>query len=120
MDKHAIFHELTKRNALRKTAQLPLLDLHKEFAHAVRREEVREYYEYRSARYGADEESIMATVLEEYRRCHGPDSPCNSTGWIGIRAVTERRFRSFLEQRGIHRPYDLDEPRGVYGVDKKT
>ena len=66
-DKHAIFHELTKRNALRKAARLPLLDLHKEFAYAVRREEVRAYYEYRSARYGADEERILKTVLEEYR-----------------------------------------------------
>ena len=97
MDKHAIFHELTKRNALRKAARLPLLDLHKEFAYAVRREEVRAYYEYRSARYGADEERILKTVLEEYRRYHGPHSPCGSLGWLGVRAETERRFRSFLE-----------------------
>lgn len=120
MDKHAIFHELTKRNALRKAAQLPLLDLHKEFAYAVRREEVRDYYEYRKDRHGDEEERILRAVLEEYRERHGPHSPCNSFGWMGIRAETERRFRSFLELRGIHRPYDLNEPRGVYGADKKT
>ena len=35
VDKAAIFAELTERNALRREAKLPLLDLRDEFEHAV-------------------------------------------------------------------------------------
>jgi hypothetical protein len=35
VDRAAIFAELTKRNAVRREAKLPLLDLHDEFEHAV-------------------------------------------------------------------------------------
>ena len=35
VDRAAIFSELTKRNAIRREARLPLLDIHAEFVHAV-------------------------------------------------------------------------------------
>ena len=35
MDRAAIFTEITRRNALRREAGLPLLDVRQEFAHGV-------------------------------------------------------------------------------------
>jgi hypothetical protein len=46
MDKAAIFTEITQRNHLRRKAQLPLLSVRDEMAHAVSLAALHEYYEF--------------------------------------------------------------------------
>lgn len=117
MDRAGIFKQVTERNALRKAAQMPPLDVPREYARAVRREEVREYYEQRRALYGAEEDRFVAEALAEHVARFG-HPPQNWIGRLGVQHQAETRFQAFLERRGIRRPCDFDEPTGVYGADK--
>ncbi len=117
MDKAEIFHAITERNALRKAAQMPLLDVRKEFDRLVALKALAEYYELREARYGDDQKRILKTVEDEYRK-DDPDWGRSGLGLLAIRIQAERRFKRFLERRGVYMPYV--EPMCVYGSDKKV
>ncbi len=116
MDRAEIFHGITERNALRKAAQMPLLDVRKEFDRLVALKALEEYYALREAQYAADEKRILQTVWDDYR-ARKPDWGHTSLGVLAVRLDAERRFQAFLERRGIYKPYI--EPMCVYGSDKK-
>ena len=117
MDRARIFHGITERNALRKAAQMPLLDVRQEFDRLVALEALDEYYALRKARYAADEERILETVWREYR-ARKPDWGHTGLGVLAVRLDAERRFQAFLERRGIHKPHV--EPTVIYGSDRKV
>lgn len=116
MDRADIFHGITERNALRKAAQMPLLDVRQEFDRLVALESLDEYYALREACYAADEARILETVWEEYQ-ARKPDWGHTGLGVLAVRLDAERRFQAFLERRGIFKPYI--EPTVVYGSGRK-
>jgi rubrerythrin len=71
MERAAIFTELTKRNALRKMARLPLLDLRAEMAFAVEREAQRVYAE-QCKRFDDDRRRVTDDVLTDLRATRNP------------------------------------------------
>ena len=117
VDRSAIFHEITKRNALRKAAQMPLLDVRREFDRLVALKALEEYYELREARYADDQKRILETVVAEYRK-DDPNWGRSGLGVLAIRLEAERRFQRLLEQHGVTMPYV--ESMCVYGSDKKA
>jgi hypothetical protein len=116
LNKADIFHGITERNALRKAAQMPLLDVRREFERLVALKALDEYYALRDAQYADDEKRILQTVWDDYR-ARKPDWGHTSLGVLAVRLDAERRFQAFLERRGIYKPYI--EPMCVYGSHKK-
>lgn len=116
MDRSAIFHSITQRNALRKAARMPLLDVRREFDRLVALKALEEYYELREARYAADQKRILEAVVAEYRK-DDPGWGRTGLGVLAIRLEAERRFQRLLERRGVSMPYV--EPMCVYGSDKE-
>lgn len=76
MDKAAIFTGLAARNALRREAKLPLLDLHAEFEKAVQREKFQEVCE----RFGP---TVYQQVISELQQRHGAEF--NESRSVGAR-----------------------------------
>lgn len=104
MDKAEIFRQVTLRNALRRTAQLPQIDVHAEFGKAVTLAAMREYDEIR-LRYKADEQRILAIVWSEFRQRHGADFGSAGPGRLAVYHEADRRMTSFLSAQGFARPY---------------
>jgi hypothetical protein len=99
-----IFTDLTQRNAARKAAKLPLLDLRAEFAHAVERDAHRDYAE-QSAKFDDDSRRITETVFTELRTTRGADFPTSMGGRLLVGLMSGQRFRTFLEiSHGIKAP----------------
>ena len=89
MDRAAVWAEIAQRNALRKLAQLPLLDEQKEFDNACQT--------ILSARWRA----FRATKQADYDRIHDEvvaerGHPSGSIGGWGIRMEIGKRFEAFL------------------------
>jgi len=104
MDRVAVFNELTRRNALRKAANLPLLDLRTELALAVEHTVHRVYAE-QCAKYEDDRRRIRADVLRELRVTRGHEFPASMGGRLMVGLMSDRRFRAFLEiEHGIRAP----------------
>jgi hypothetical protein len=115
MDKVGIFQELTQRNALRKAAQLPLLDVRAEFVHAcavARSAEWRAFCESKAA----DIERIQAEVLKELRTKHGAQFPSNSIAALALQRAVARRFEAFAAiHYGAQRPHGAARHPIIYG-----
>jgi hypothetical protein len=92
VDKAAIFAELTKRNAVRREAKLPLLDLHDEFEHAVSLALWDEAWEQHADELGR----IRAEVTAEYGHYQSTAT------------------RMLLGSKFLERAYDLLARYGVY------
>jgi hypothetical protein len=91
VDRAAIFAELTKRNAVRREARLPLLDLRAEYAHQIWIAKRREYWT--ACDEHADErEAIRRRVLAEFRAKYGPNFPSTSGGHWAVGLRTNKRF----------------------------
>ena len=104
MDRAAIFTELTKRNALRRMARLPPLDLRAEMAFAVKREAHRVYAE-QCKRFDDDRRRIIEDVLTELRATRGQDFPTSMGGRLLVQVLSGQRFRGLLEiEHGIKAP----------------
>ena len=104
VNRAAIFTELTKRNALRKTAKLPLLDLRAEFALAVERDAHRDYAE-QCGRFDDNRRRITEDVLTKLRATRGADFPTSMGGRLLVELMSDQRFRAFLEiDHGIKAP----------------
>ena len=103
MDKAAIFTEITERNKLRKEARLPLLNVRAEFDQQVALAAYREFRE-AAERFADQRAMIEQTVLEEFRARLGEDFGYSSFTGMGVRAETDRRFRSFLARHNIFAP----------------
>ena len=119
MDRAAIFTELTKRNALRKIAKLPLLDLRAEMAFAVEREAHRAYAE-QCKRYDDDRRRIAEDVLTELRATRGQDFPTSMGGRLLVELMSDQRFQAFLEiEHGIKKPVLKGRHPIIYGALRK-
>jgi hypothetical protein len=119
MDRAAIFTELTKRNALRKAAKLPLLDLRTEMALAVERDTHRDYVE-QCQKYDHDRRRITEDVLTELRATRGQDFPTSMRGRILVEILSDQRFQSFLEvHHGIRKPAPKSRHKIIYGQHRK-
>lgn len=103
IDHAAIFTEVTQRNALRKQAMLPLLDVPKEFAWAVAMAEQRRFRE-TCRSYESERQRIYAEVLGEYVEVRGIP-PCTwFSRWL-VNNETYRRFCAHLKwAEGIEVP----------------
>jgi hypothetical protein len=101
MDRAAIFTELTERNALRREAGLPLIDMRREFDRAVALERWREW-EDTVARFADLREAIRQDVLSEYR-AQGRTMDSVGGRWL-VRTRADREFEEVLRQRGFCKP----------------
>ena len=120
MDRAVIFTELTKRNALRKAAKLPLLDLRAELALAVERGAYRDYAE-QCEKYEDDRRRITEDVLTELRATRGQDFPSSMGGRLMVEGLSDQRFQAFLEiEHGIRKPILNSRHRIVYGEHRKS
>jgi hypothetical protein len=110
----AIFTELTRRNALRREAKLPLLDLRTEFEHAVSLALWKEGHE----RFDGEIPRIKQEVLAELQQTRGPEfDEYRSAGarWLIGHMVAERYY-ALLADHGYHRPTPWHQM--VYGMDR--
>jgi hypothetical protein len=115
-----IYTELTKRNALRKAAKLPLLDFRTEMAYAMEREAGRMYSE-QCKRFGGDRRRIIEDTLTELRATRGQDFPSSMGGRLLVRLMSEQRFRAFLEiEHGIRNPVPSSRHPIIYGEYPKS
>src|ERR1700733_10345344 len=89
MDRAAVWAEIAQRNALRKLAQLPLLDEQKEFDNACQTILSARWQAFRATKQ-ADYDRIREEVVGEHGR------PCGSIGGWGIRMKIDKRFEAFL------------------------
>ena len=112
VDRAAIFTALTRRNAVRREAKLPLLDIHSEFAHAV---EVAEWRE-ACVKHAEDMARIRIEVIADLRRRHGNDFGDSVGGHWAINIEVSKRFNALLAADGVHPPTPRHSV--VYGSDR--
>ena len=114
LDKAAIFTEITRRNALRREAGLPLLDVRQEFEHAVA---VARWDEYRAAcdAHADLRAEIQAQVIEELQRSTGRDHRLSVGGRWLIAARTRERFEEAMARMGFRRPSLPGKNLTIYG-----
>ena len=104
MDKAAIFAEITKRNALRREAGLPALDVAAEYRQAVAQAE-RAVFRTICDQHRHLWDDVLATVTQELRAKRGNPSFGNCFGSrIMIRQIALERFFAALERRGFKKP----------------
>src|ERR1022692_1235635 len=104
MDRAAIFTELTQRNALRREAKLPLLELRREMTLAVERAAHQAYTE-ECQTYDDERRRIMEDVLSKLRMTRGAGFPSSMGGRMLLRLMTDQRLQAFLEiEHGIRKP----------------
>lgn len=115
MDNSAIFLAVTQRNAIRKAAQLPLLNMRQTYDKEVNLAAWRSYREIR-ATYAADEARIRASVLTALRQRHGRQFPSGSISWMLVGWEVNRHMRRLLAGKGVLQP----EFKGgiAYGADR--
>ena len=90
MDRAAIWAEIAQRNALRRSAQLPLLDEQKEFDNACQTILSARWLAFRASKQ-ADYDRIYDEVVAERGR-----RPSGSIGGWGTRMEIGKRFEAYL------------------------
>jgi len=88
-DRAAIFSSILRRQALRREAQLPLLNVRAEYEHAVSQALWRAYVE----EHGA---TVRAQVLDELRSRLGAQFGSSVGGLWAVRLRTEKRLRDMF------------------------
>ena len=89
VDKATIRAEIRQRNALRKSALLPLLDEQKEFDHACAVIKDKRWHAFWESKQ-ADRQRIREEILV------GRDPPSRSIGGWGFNMEVNKRFKAFL------------------------
>src|SRR3712207_3449037 len=118
MDEAAFSTRMPRRNALRREAGLPLLDLRREFDHEVALARWNEYQAVCDAH--ADlRAAIQAEVAEELRRKTGRDHRLSAGGRWLIAALTGQRFDAALAREGFRRPPLPSRNLTIYGKDRR-
>jgi hypothetical protein len=97
------FTEITHRNALRKQAKLPLLDVRTEMRRALNLEAWRQYYQ-RWDEHAERYRAIVEAVLEEGRAERGPDFGRSWSGRLLVDFKSRRIFEAYLARLGVNRP----------------
>ena len=103
MDRAAAFTLITQRNALRRAAQLPLLDVREELDKAANLA-AWDAFGKEAARHAERRRAITEAVLAEYRAKFGPDFPSTSSGQYMLQVIVGQRFHAYLERLGVVRP----------------
>lgn len=116
MSKATIFTDLCQRNALRREAGLPLLDMTTEYAREQRREAQAAYHLLRDQHRDVLER-MKREVLAEKRQEHGPGYGGSMSGMRAVATLAEKRFATYLAGLGVARPPPVDPP-VVYGEAK--
>ncbi len=98
IDKAAIFHAITKRNALRRTHGLPPLDVAAEYRHEVLIAKQREH-QARCDAHADDREAIRQEVLAELRAQHGASFGLSIGGRWAVGLLTRKRFEALMEMK---------------------
>lgn len=88
-DRGAIFSDLLRRQALRREARLPLLNVRAEYELAVGKARWRAHVE----KYG---EAVRAEVLAELRAKNGPQFGASMGGLWAVRLLTEARLQNIF------------------------
>lgn len=88
-DRSAILSDILRRQALRREAQLPTLNVRTEYERAVEQARWRAHV----ATYG---EAVRAQVLAELRAKHGPQFGSSVGGLWAVRLRAERRLRGIF------------------------
>jgi len=119
MDKAALFTEITRRNELRRQAQLPLLDVRAEFDHAVAQAAIDEYHAFcdqHVAKYVEFRDQVLAE-----KRLMKPDFGHTMGGVMMVGLEAKRRFEAWIEtQFGVQRPRFQAKNAIVYGQARTT
>jgi hypothetical protein len=121
MDKGTIFHDITRRNALRRAHGLPLLNIRDEYAREVAVAGQRDY-QARCDEHAADREAIRQEVLAELRTQHGADFGQTMGGRWAVGALTQKRFAAFIATQCGMRPEHAGAPQNtiVYGEGRQS
>jgi hypothetical protein len=112
VDMVAIFTELTRRNAVRPEARLPLLDMRAEFVHAV---EVAAWRE-ACVKHADDMTRIRIETIADLGHRHGNDFGYSVGGHWAISIEVSKRFNALLAAYGVHPPTTRRPV--VYGSDR--
>ncbi|MGW9819328.1 hypothetical protein ACUXK4_001892 [Methylorubrum extorquens] len=89
----SILSGILRRQALRREAQLPLLDVRAEYERAVERARWKAHVE----KYG---EAIRAQILAELRTKNGPQFGGNVGRIWALRILASKRLREMFEREG--------------------
>ncbi|TFZ54791.1 hypothetical protein E4V01_24590 [Methylorubrum sp. Q1] len=92
-DRGAILSAIFRRQALRREAQLPLLDVRAEYERAIEQARWRAHV----TTYG---EATRAQVLAELRAKHGPQFGSSVGGKWTLWLLLEKRLREMFNDRG--------------------
>lgn len=93
IDRAAIFSDLLRRNAIRREAKLPLLDVRQTYEREVERRLWIEYARQNSAR-------VQAEVLGKQRAKYGPAYPVSGGGRLAVGCLVHKALREgFRAQR---------------------
>jgi hypothetical protein len=115
MDTGEIFTTLTQRNALRRRAKLPLLDIRGEYDHQVGLAAARDYQAV-CARFADERARIREQVLADFRALHGPGFGLSFGGRWAVGHETNQRFRRYMsETHSVHEPGHTGRNSIVYG-----
>jgi len=118
MDKAALFTEITRRNEVRRKAQLPLLDVRTELDHAVQLAKVQEYNAF-CEQHAAKLNEFRVAVMAE-RRAKNPDYGYTSMGVWAVNLAAQKLFDAWIELNfGMTEPGFHPKNMIVYGQDKK-
>lgn len=103
MDLAAAFLEVARRNALRRGAGLPLLDVRQEIA-ALRRREQAEAWSRAFERHRSERERLRSLLVEEHHRATGRDLRDSAGGRWALAYKSYALYASYLERLGYTRP----------------
>ena len=117
LDRAAFFTEITKRNEIRRQAQLPLLDVRAEIAHAEALAALKEYDAF-CDQYKAKLDEFRAEVLAEERAIK-PTLVTPRGGRLAISVQAQRRFKAWIDETfGITKPAFEPKNSIIYGSNK--
>ena len=111
--------EIYRRNAIRREAKLPLLDVRVEQERDMAEARLNEWWAF-CDEHKATRDQIKTEVLAEFRQRYGPDFPVNSISGMAVEIRTNQRFAEFAASKGMEDP-SIEAPHTfVYGSDHKV
>ena len=103
MNFEAAHLEVAERNALRRAARLPQLDVCAEVQAVLYREQAREW-ERAAERHEDEFKRLYAAVVEEDRRKYGRDQPSSVFGGQSLLRQAHQQFVDYLARQGHTHP----------------
>jgi hypothetical protein len=107
-----LFTQITQRNALRRQAKLPLLNVRAEMERALNVEAWRQY-SLRWAEHADRYRAIVESVMSQHRAEYGPNFGQSWSGRLLLDFKARKIFEAYLARLGINRPESLASV--VYG-----